>query len=117
MKVVISGGSEHLKVITKEVVEWCLKYFEIKNKDELQFNIKIHPRNDCWGSCEQGKGKRNYEIYVANNQTIRNFVATLVHEMVHVKQWETGCWVGEGEREAEKLQYLLTDEIWKKGLI
>jgi len=37
--------------------------------------------------------------------------------MVHVMQWETGKWSGEGEREANKLQYKLTDKLWKEGIL
>ena len=117
MKMVISGGDKHLRTITEAVITWCVKYFDLNKKDELLFSVKIHPRDNCWGYCEQGSVDRSYKIYVADNQTIRNFVATLAHEMVHVKQWETGKWVGEGEREAARLQYLLADEIWRKGLV
>ncbi len=117
MKIEISGGQNHLKVITEAAIGWCVRYFCLKNKDNLHFDVKINPRKNCWGYCEQGKKEHSYEVYIADNQTIRDFLATLTHEMVHVKQWETGCWVGEGEREAEKLQYLLSDEMWRQGLI
>ena len=32
-----------------------------------------------------------------------NFVATVVHEMVHVMQWETDTWDGDGEAEDARL--------------
>ena len=115
MKISISGGSKHSQDITKAVIEWCSKFFNLK--DDLHYVVEINPKKDCWGYCEKREEERVYAIYIADNQTIRDFTATLTHEMVHVKQWETGCWVGVGEREAEKLQYLLADEIWKKGLI
>jgi hypothetical protein len=37
--------------------------------------------------------------------------------MVHVKQWEKNRWNGDGEAEAERLQYKLTDKMWKEGIL
>ena len=112
-----SGLPSHLEAIIDTTIKWCVRYFDLKNKKKLSFTVKVNSRKNCWGYCLQGDEDHSYEIYVADNQTIRDFLATLTHEMVHVKQWETGCWGGEGEKEAEKLQYLLADEIWKQGLI
>ena len=56
-------------------------------------------------------------MFVAFNQDLRDYIATLVHELVHVKQWETNKWTGDGEKEAEKLQYKLTDKLWKNGIL
>ena len=41
-------------------------------------------------------------------------MATITHELVHVNQWETGEWEGDGEKEAEMFQYILADQIWRK---
>ena len=56
-------------------------------------------------------------ISVATDQNFRDFVATLMHELVHVQQWELDKWEGDGEKEAESRQYELADEFWKEGLI
>jgi hypothetical protein len=48
---------------------------------------------------------------------LRDFLATLMHELVHVLQWERGEWEDDGEKEAEDKQYELADEFWKEGLI
>ena len=42
---------------------------------------------------------------------------TLIHEMVHVWQWETNDWDDDGEAEAEHWQYKLTDKLWKEGIL
>ena len=57
----------------------------------------------------------NYNIDIATDQSLRDFIATLMHEMVHVLQWERGSWKGEGEREATQLQYELADDFWRCG--
>ncbi len=53
---------------------------------------------------------------VSNNLQF-DFLATLMHEMVQVHQWERDEWEGDGKKEAEQKQYKLADEFWKEGLI
>ena len=52
---------------------------------------------------------------IAVDQSLRDFIATIMHEMIHIKQWELDDWEDDGEKEAELLQYELTDEYWKSG--
>ena len=52
---------------------------------------------------------------MATDQYLRDFVATLMHELVHVLQWERDEWEDDGEKEAEDKQYELADEFWKEG--
>jgi len=42
---------------------------------------------------------------------------TIVHEMIHVKQYVRNEWTGDGEQEAEKLEDELTDELWKENIL
>ena len=53
---------------------------------------------------------------VASSQSLRDFVATLMHEMVHVNQYVTGEWEGD-EAEASSREYDLADAFWKDGNI
>merc|ERR1719240_616282 len=78
---------------------------------------------DCWGECTQGKARKErgdhnqYCIRICTKQSLRDLVATVCHEMVHVEQWETNKWEGDGEQEAEKRQYILADELWNEGIL
>ena len=102
------------RIIALKVVDWCLEEFEIY----AYIKLKLGDYSDfkCWGQCSQGR-KDHYTIEIAKDQTLRDFVATVVHEMVHVKQWVTNKWLGDGEAEAEMLQYKLTDKLWKENLL
>ena len=101
--------------IAKKVVDWCCKYYDL----DVKVKVKVGNFADfnCWGTCYQGNKKHHYNIEVAKDQTIKDFVATVAHEMVHVKQWETGRWTGDGEAEAERLQYQLANKMWKHGVL
>jgi hypothetical protein len=116
MMVKITGGKKHERRIVHEVVAWCFNYYKIKTN----INVKIGKFRDydCWGTCVEDEEKSNkYHITVANDQNIRDFIATIVHEMIHIKQFVTGKCRGDGEKECEKLQYKLTDKLWKKNII
>jgi len=106
----INGGSKHQREIAKAVVLFCLGEFRMRKMPFI--DVKITSLDGYWGYCTGSQ-----KIGVEKNQTIRNFVATIVHEMVHAKQYFTGEWRGTGEMEARQLQYKITDKIWKKGLI
>ena len=102
------------RIVALKVIDWCLEEFGIY----AYIKLKLGDYSDfkCWGQCSQGR-KDHYTIEIAKDQTLRDFVATVVHEMVHVKQWVTNKWLGDGEAEAEMLQYKLTDKLWKENLL
>ena len=109
----VNGGYE-LGSVAEKVVHWCVEQFEIE-PDRIDVSIQ-RKYKDCWGTCDE-LSKGRYKIGVVARQSLRDFVATVVHEMVHVKQWETGRWRGDGEREAERLQYKLTDKLWREDVL
>jgi len=54
---------------------------------------------------------------VEQTQKLRDFIMTIVHEMIHLKQYITNEWEGDGEEEAIELESKLTDELWKEGIL
>ncbi len=103
------------RIIALKVIDWCLEHFGIY----ANIHLKIGEYSDfkCWGQCYEGDAENNYIVEVAKDQTLRDFVATVVHEMVHVWQWETDDWDGDGEDEAEYWQYRLTNKLWKENIL
>ena len=79
-------------------------------------NARQYKDIECYGQCyEWDQGGVDYVIDIAVDQSIRDMLATIFHECVHLWQWERGTWKGEGEHEAEQLQYELADEYWRCG--
>ena len=103
-------------LLASKVIEWCRDFFSISEDITINFKLDLYEDLDCWGVCEQMDDKV-YIISVSSDQSLRDFVATTVHEVVHVKQWETGVWDGDGETEAKKLEYEVTDRMWLEGVI
>ncbi len=79
-------------------------------------NARQYKDIECYGQCyEWDQGGVDYVIDIAVDQSVRDMLATVFHECVHLWQWERGTWKGEGEREATQLQYELADEYWRCG--
>ena len=109
----------HKKMCYRELSESAVGWFLDKHRLSdtcVLVNLQTSKQLDCWGTCHEGDND-DYIINVATDQSIRDFLATLMHELVHVLQWERGTWEGDGEEEAEKKQYKLADKFWKEGML
>ena len=101
-------------------MRWFLARYgmNIDSSPTVTINVRLVTYKDieCWGECKEGKDV-DYTIDLATDQCLRDFLATVMHEMIHLRQWETGKWDEDGEIEAEKLQYKLADDFWTCGII
>ena len=115
MAVKVKGGMQHERFMTHSVVDWCINHFNL-DVHETDINVSLEMITNCYGTCiDNDEG--GYDIAVSINQPLRDIVATIVHEMVHVKQYVTGKWKGTGEQEASDLQYKLSDKMWKENVL
>ena len=113
----VTGGSKEDKMICHSVIDWCFHKKIIKRNVDIHVRICKYKTFRCYGTCVDTDTKDLYKITVADDQSIRDFVATLIHELIHVNQYVTGKWKGDGEKECERRQYPLTDKCWKEGVI
>ena len=96
----------------ESIIWYCCQYFQLEG---LDIEVKLYDNYDslkCWGDSAQ-VSDTEYTIRICTDQPLRDVVATVCHEMVHVNQWVTNEWSGDGEKEAEKLQYKMADKFWK----
>ena len=97
----------------EDMVAW---FFEMQNMEGVTVEVELKDTMNAWGDsqqCEDDEGNTYYDIRVCLNQPLRDVVATLMHELVHVQQWEEDDWEGDGEKEAKSRQYELADAYWK----
>ena len=112
----VIGGEQHERDMTRIVVSWCINHFNL-DVHKTSINVLLWPVPDCMGTCVDNDDG-GYDIEINFNQPLRDFVATIVHEMIHVSQWENDEWYEtDGEKECEDLQYKLTDELWEENVI
>tara|TARA_B100000085_G_scaffold112988_1_gene103139 strand:+ start:139 stop:564 length:426 start_codon:yes stop_codon:yes gene_type:complete len=135
----VVGGNKTQRKIAENVI-----YFMIKKLMPRLRNIEIEcylkkMSDDTVGYAMMTDNKRSYQIEVSKNIDIKDFVMTICHEMVHVKQYvrnEMDDWNGKGdarwkkttvpagtkywdlpwEKEAYQMQAKLAEACWKKGI-
>jgi len=101
----------------EKTIDWCRGCFLINVSYTIDY--KIVNMDDCWGVTEM-LGEDSFLLTIDPAMNIRDTVATVIHEMLHVKQWIHSLKrdsEDDGEAEAERLQYKLADLMWSLGLI
>ena len=109
-------SNKNERVIVEKTINWCIERLNLTRFHNLKLNVKLGPIEECYGYCHQIED-REYIIAVDNKQSLRNFIMTLIHEMIHIKQYLNGKWFGDGEYEAEYLEEALTDELWTSDIL
>jgi len=115
MNLQISGGYEY----QRKLVRKCIDYFiltQLGYPAKFDLTVKVKDLKTCYGYTEQ-VAYDHYKIVLDKSQIIKDFVSTMMHEMVHVKQYLTNRWDGDGEEEACNLQRTLADNMWKDNWV
>ena len=83
----VNGGNKFQKHIAETVVTQMIKALMPRMKTlEITVNIK-KLTGDAVGWCMMEDDNREFTIDVHNKLTLKDFVTTICHEMVHVKQY------------------------------
>ena len=108
-----------LDISIEDVVMWCIHSGQAEQWCFVPLTITVELKDSygdlkCWGDSEQ-VNEYTYAIRVCTEQPLRDTVATLCHEMIHVKQWVTGIWDEPtyGEKECEEKQYEMADAFFR----
>ena len=120
-----TGCTKDQGIMIVEAVRWFLNRYNMQRNDHyhsfenvgITTNARQYKDIECYGQCYEWEHSDDvdYVIDIAVDQPLRDMLATVFHECVHLWQWERGTWKGEGEREASQLQYELADEYWRCG--
>ena len=141
MDVRVTGGSKFQREIVHKVIEWTIKRLKLTRMSSLDIHIILRKLRGVDGLCStEDDSKRTFIIEAHKTLGLRQLIMTLIHEMVHVKQfarnemddfpingrqrWKSGTvsknvsyydmpW----EKEAMRLQEKLTDELWREDQI
>ena len=138
MDVRVTGGSKFQREIVHKVIEWTIKRLKLTRMSSLDIHIILRKLRGVDGLCStEDDSKRTFIIEAHKTLGLRQLIMTLIHEMVHVKQfarnemddfpingrqrWKSGS-VPESinyddmpwEKEATRLQKKLTDEFWRE---
>jgi len=96
MILTLNGGRKLHREIARDVVEFMQqKYFD--NIANLQVEMKLSKvlnRDDCAdGLCfvlDSGSKPRNFEVCIDTRLSLEDFIKTIIHEFIHIKQYVRG---------------------------
>ena len=84
----VTGGNRTQRQVAENVVYYMIKKLMPRLRNiEIEVKLKKLTDDDAVGYCMMLDNRRDYLIEVSKDLTIKDFVMTLCHEMVHVKQY------------------------------
>ena len=137
----VMGGTKYQREVVYKVVGWTIRRLKLSRMRSLDIHVILKKLRGVDGYCSmKDEEKRTFAIEADKTLKLRQLIMTLIHEMVHVKQfarnemidypindryrWKTKT-IPENtpydkmpwEREAVRLQEKLTDEFWREDQI
>ena len=88
----VTGGTKAKKELAEKVVGWYLKKM-LPRMRTLDITVKLTNclnRDGAYGYCTIGDTNREFEVEIDKNLRLFDFVATITHEMTHLKQYARG---------------------------
>ncbi len=116
------GGTKHERYLVEDAAHWCIGKLMPRIRT-LEIDIELKEIDDAEGLCHE-VDRRQFVIEMQKGMEYEDFLTTLFHEMVHVKQhvrkefepveYDTfeGYMAQPSEIEAYKMQEELLDQ-WK----
>lgn len=109
----VRGGNKHQKALVKLLMPEIVKMLVSKRlANNLSIKVHISPtlrsEENYWATCvwtDNNLKPREFEIEIDGTLKFCNFCTSIVHELIHVKQWSKG----------EIKEYLRTDKVAWKG--
>jgi len=132
----VTGGNKFQRAIAEKVVHEMISAL-LPRFRTLEIEVKIKKlTGDAVGWCMMEDTNREFTIEVANDLTLKDFITTICHEMVHVKQYarkEMDCYGKKWkkktipektdyydlpwEKEAYKMQDKLAQLVWDADIL
>ena len=135
----VIGGKKSQRELAYRVVDFMIKKLMPRLRTlDITVQIKNIPdKEKAWGLIEIQDSNREFIIEIEKSLSLYNFVTSLIHEMIHVKQYVrkeltdqgyTVLWHGEDcsklayskqpwEQEAYTLQGRYSVEFWESDLL
>jgi hypothetical protein len=99
----VTGGNKFQREIAEKVVYEMISAL-MPRVHTLDINIEIKKfTGDTVGWCLMGDTHKEFEIEVSKDLSLKDFVTTICHEMVHVKQYYRKEMDGESMRWKKKV--------------
>jgi len=109
----IIGGTKYQRSIAYKIIEHCHKALFPKI-EKLYITVRLTNKIDVYGYCTE-LDNREFDLEIYKNLGLRQFVTTICHEMVHVKQKLYNH--PYDENEAIDYESKLANEVWEADIL
>ena len=84
----ITGGRKKQRQVVEDVVKWSIKKLNLHRIRTLNITFSIKSLKSLYGQLEQLDDKRReFSVVLDNNVDTKDLIRTVIHEMVHIKQY------------------------------
>ena len=84
----ITRGRKIQRQIVEDAVKWSIKKLNLHRIRTLELNFSLKKLKTLYGELEQLDDKRReFSIVLDKNMNTENIIRTVIHEMIHVKQY------------------------------
>tara|TARA_B100001109_G_C18862101_1_gene474607 strand:- start:287 stop:748 length:462 start_codon:yes stop_codon:yes gene_type:complete len=84
----ITGGLQKQRQLAYNLIEYCIDEMLPRHRSLwIECNLSAIPKKErCVGYCQHDSGN-DFTLEIDKNQNLYDFLLTIAHEMVHVKQY------------------------------
>lgn len=84
----ITGGRKKQRQVIEDAVKWSIKKLNLHRIRTLELNFSLRKLKTLYGQLEQLDDKRReFSVVLDKNMSTENIIRTVIHEMIHVKQY------------------------------
>lgn len=123
----VHGSSAYKKRYATNAIRYCLAVL-LPNIRSIEIEVKLSKCSGAMGYCTTGDNDRHFCLEVNHEQSLKEFITTICHEMIHVKQHVLGeyditnhrgidYWDQPWELEAIDGEKQLALEIWEADIL
>lgn len=133
----VTGSTKDKRALAEKTVAWSIKKLGLSRMSSLSIDVVLRKmKKHEYGYCNIVDNNRNFVIDVNKNVTIKDLVSTIIHEMVHVKQFARNEMNGHNmqwkskiisedtdymdlpwEKEAYRLEEKFVKLIWEENIL
>lgn len=88
IKICLEGGTKTQRNLTEQAARFIIGEL-VPRKRKLELDIMIHSMKGYYGLCEH-VDTNEFEINIHSKQNLYQYITTLAHELVHMKQYIRG---------------------------
>ena len=82
----VNGGRKVERELADRIISWCV-FKLLPRHSTLEITLNFEELEKAFGYCLEGDTNSEFELSISKSLPVEDLVATICHEMIHVKQY------------------------------